>query len=233
MSAKYPLASRALVAGGALVTLAVGALLGSASASAHISVGADDPTRGDTATLTFRVPNESQTGSPTTGFSITVPDLTAVSTAATPGWTARLDRNTAASTVRSVSWSATPNGGIGTDQFGLFVLRVKLPDADTVSFPATQTYADGTVVHWDQPAPAGGAEPEHPAPQLSLAAAGTDPEQHEHAAATPAQAPVAPGPAATAPSAAAGPDNTARALAGGALLLAGLGIGLGLARRRS
>ena len=122
-------------------------------------VTADDAVRGESAVLTFRVPNESETGSPTTGLTVALPDLTSVSTAVMPGWTATLDRDTAAGTVRSVTWKAEPGTGVGTDQFGLFVLRAKLPDSAAVSFPATQTYADGTVVRWDQPEAVGGEEP--------------------------------------------------------------------------
>ena len=74
-----------------------------------------------------------------------------------------------------MTWTAAPDGGIPVDQFGVFRISVKLPDADTVSFPATQTYADGAVVKWDQPPAAGGAEPEHPAPTLVLAGGSTPP----------------------------------------------------------
>ncbi|EUA56775.1 hypothetical protein I553_8829 [Mycobacterium xenopi 4042] len=81
-----------------------------------------------------------------------------------PGWTAKLDRDAASGAVRSVTWTAVPNGGIPADQFALFRISLKLPDSDTVTFPATQTYADGSVVKWDEPPLPGGAEPEHPAP---------------------------------------------------------------------
>jgi uncharacterized protein HemX len=94
----------------------------------------------------------------------------------------------------------------------VFRISAKLPDADTVSFPATQTYADGAVVKWDQPAAPGGPEPEHPAPTLALTA-GQAPPPPTHQAA----------PA----------DNTARILAGAALLLGALGIGLALVARRT
>ena len=39
-------------------------------------------------------------------------------------------------------------------------------------FTATQTYSDGEVVSWSDPTMEGQDEPEHPAPVLSLAAAG-------------------------------------------------------------
>jgi hypothetical protein len=101
-----------------------------------------------------------------------------------------------------------------------------LPDTDTVSFPATQTYSDGTVVKWDQPSPPGGDEPEHPAPTLALSAAATGAphEHHRPSAAAPANQ-------ATAPSSAS--DDTARILGGAALVVAALGIAIALIRRRT
>ena len=226
------LISRALITTAAAGTLAFGAVVGSAPASAHVHVDADEAVQGDSAILTFRVPNESDAGSPTTALSVALPSLTSVSTAVMPGWTARLDRDDAAGTVRSVTWSAAPNSGIGADQFGLFALRVKLPNSPTVSFPATQTYADGTVVHWDQQPLPGGGEPEHPAPMLTLTA-GTGETEADHTTAGAPPAAEAPAPvAAAAEQPGRGPDNVARALAGGALLLAALGIAVALVRRR-
>ena len=64
--------------------------------------------------------------------------------------------------------------GISSDQFALFRVSVKLPEGDSVAFPATQTYSDGTVVRWDQPPLPGGGEPEYPAPVLSLTGARVD-----------------------------------------------------------
>ena len=112
------LISRALITTAAAGTLAFGAVVGSAPASAHVHVDADadEAVQGDSAILTFRVPNESDAGSPTTALSVALPNLTSVSTAVMPGWTARLDRDDAAGTVRSVTWSAAPNSWIGADQ---------------------------------------------------------------------------------------------------------------------
>ncbi len=135
-----------------------------------------------------------------------------------PGWTARLDRDAAAGTVRSVTWTAAPGTGITSDQFALFRISVKLPDTETVSFPATQTYSDGTVVRWDQAPQPGGGEPEYPAPVLTLT--GTD------------AAPVDDHPTPVVASASA--DNSARWLAGGALVVAAVAVAAALlARRRS
>jgi hypothetical protein len=119
--------------------------------------------------------------------------------------------------VRSVTWTAAPNAGIGVDQFALFRISVQLPDTDTVSFPATQTYSDGVVVKWDQPPLPGGGEPEHPAPTLTLAAGSPAPHAHAHAAAPQSKS----------------PDNTARLLAAAALAVAAIGLGLALFRRRA
>jgi uncharacterized protein YcnI len=239
------LTSRALITAAATTALAVGALAGSAPAFAHVHVDADDPVQGDSAIVTFQVPNESDSGSPTTALSVALPNLTSVSTAVLPGWTAKLDRDDAAGTVRSVTWSASPNNGIGADQFGLFAIRVTLPNSPTVSFPATQTYADGTVVHWDQQPLPGGGEPEHPAPMLTLAAGGgqtgsehTTSEHTSVAAAPPETTAETPAPTAAAADQpgngrSQGPDNVARVLAGGALLVAALGVALALGRRRA
>ena len=97
---------------------------------------------------------------------------------------------------------------------------MKLPDAKSISLPATQTYSDGTVVKWDQPTPPGGAEPENPVPEIALTgskAAGDD------------------GMATTATQPAAAPtDGTARWLAGGALALSVIAVATAvLVRRRA
>ena len=79
--------------------------------------------------LTFRVPDESEKGALTTQLSVALPDVASASTEAMPGWTARLDRDAAAGTVRSVTWTAAPGTGISSDQFALFRISVRLPDA--------------------------------------------------------------------------------------------------------
>ena len=51
------------------------------------------------------------------------------------------------------------------------------PDSAQLAFPAVQTYSDGTEAAWIEPTVAGQAEPERPAPVLTLtapAAAGHD-----------------------------------------------------------
>jgi uncharacterized protein YcnI len=193
----------------------------SASAWAHVHASSDDAVRGATAIVTFEVPNESGTGAATTALTVVLPNVASALAETTPGWTTKLDRDAASGVSRSVTWTAAPNSGIGVDQFGLFRISMQLPDADTVSFPATQTYSDGSVVKWDQPAQAGGGEPEHPAPTLTLTA-----ESGAHGHHTPA----APG-AESEPSKSLS-DNIARLLGGAGLVVGALAVILALNRRR-
>jgi len=209
----------------ATATAALGALtvLTAAPAWAHVHVEADHAQPGAEATLTFEVPNESEKGAATTELTVTLPNLTSVSTQQMPGWTVRLDRDTSAGTVKSITWTAAPSAGIPPDQFALFRVALLLPKTDSVSFPTTQTYSDGTVVKWDEPTPPGGAEPEHPSPTLALAGAAAD----EHGA-TLAAAPK-PGSAAAVST----PDDTARWLAGAGIALGVAAVGLTVWRRRA
>jgi uncharacterized protein YcnI len=190
----------------ALISVAASAALiggfGTATASAHVRVDADNHEPGSYAVLTFKVPNESEKGALTTQLSVKLPYVTSASTEVMPGWTARLERDVAAGTVSSVTWTAAPGSGVGPDQFASFRISVKLPEEATVSLPATQTYSDGSVVKWDKPTPAGGDEPEYPAPELALAA----PAQQE--------------------------DHTARWLAGGAMVLAAAALLAAILMRR-
>ena len=212
---------RALITLGATgVGLGIIALSGAAPAWAHVhaDADADNPAPGATSMVTFQVPGESENGALTTRLSVKLPDVASARTEVMPGWTATLERDAAAGTVRSVTWTADPRVGISSDQFALFRVSVKLPEGDSVTFPTTQTYSDGTVVRWDQAPLPGGGEPEHPAPALSLTGAPpTGMDDHEMTAQA---APTA--------------DNAARWLAGGAITLAAVGIAAALiARRRS
>jgi hypothetical protein len=129
-----------------------------------------------------------------------------------------------------VIWTAAPTVGISSDQFALFHVSVTLPNQPSITLPATQTYSDGTVVRWDQAPLANGAEPEYPAPVLHL----TGSADHAAGADQPPPAPTATAMAEPEPAASptAAPDNTARWLAGGALILAAVGVVAAVAGRR-
>lgn len=230
MSPHRSLICRALISAAATATLYLGATAAIAPASAHVQASSDDAVRGGMAMVTFHVPNESTKGAATTALTINLSNVTSVQAETLPGWTAKLDRDSSSGAVRSVTWTAAQNGGIPIDQFGLFRISVKLPDADTVSFPATQTYADGSVVKWDQQAQAGGDEPSNPAPVLTLSGGPMPQAHHGNPASTPT--PVAE----AAPSAQkqrAPADNIARVLGGAALLIGAVGIGTALVIRRT
>jgi uncharacterized protein YcnI len=221
---------RALTAAVAAAGLTVGSVVGAGAASAHVHAEAEDAVRGEFAVVTFRVPNESETGSPTTKLIVQLPEIESASTRAMPGWASSLEHDAVAGTVRTITWSAQPGGGIQADQYEVFAVNVKLPNADTATFPVIQMYSDGTTVRWDEPPLVNGAEPEHPAPTLALlSAAGEVPDtrpgaKHERLLASLS--------AAAGRERELGPDNIARALGGGALLLAALGVGISLVRRR-
>jgi uncharacterized protein YcnI len=222
MSRHHRSVLRALIAAAAAALIYLGSAATSAPAFAHVHATSDDAVRGNMALVVFQVPNESAAGAATTALKVRLFDVASVRTETMPGWTVALDRDPASGNVRSVTWTAVPHGGIPVDQFGLFRISVKLPDTDTVSFPATQTYSDGSAVNWDQPPLPDGGEPEHPAPMLTLTA-GPKPAPGHHMNApsiTPAER--------AGPS----PDNAARVLGGVALLVAALGICLALVRRR-
>ena len=170
------------------IALAVGAFAG--TASAHVTIGAlGEVAPGEFAKIAFAVPNE-QDQSSTTKVEVQMPkdqSLPFVSVAPKPGWTVatttrKLDKPitmegaTIDTVVDTVTWTATDGGGIGAGQFDQFWVSVgPIPEGvDHLDFPAVQTYANGDVVRWIEPTPAGGAEPEHPMPTLGIGAATGD-----------------------------------------------------------
>ncbi|MEZ0053882.1 uncharacterized protein YcnI [Mycobacterium sp. MAA66] len=183
----------------ALATAAAIAL--AAPAAAHVKVSGEG-TQGGWGVLTFRVPTESDTAS-TTDLLVTLPDdqpIVSVSTQQKPGWTATVtkkrlavpqkddDGNEVSEYVSAVEWKATgPGAAIPPGQFDTFSISAgPLPKVPSLSLPALQTYSDGKVVNWNEKAAAGQAEPEHPAPTMTLKAAGETAPTAAPAAATPA-----------------------------------------------
>lgn len=152
-------------------------------ASAHIRLDGDSGTAvaGSTATLTFRVPTESDTAS-TVGVTVTFPEnepFGSVQPLYKPGWDVRvatksLPRPVKDSTgtqitsyVASVTWTAT-GGGIPAQLYDTFTARAgAVPDASSIPLPALQTYSDGTTVDWSEIAQ-GDSVPQHPAPILTI-----------------------------------------------------------------
>jgi uncharacterized protein YcnI len=164
----------------ALSTVALVAI--AAPASAHVGVSSPDAAKEGFGKAVFRVPNESDTAA-TTKIVVTLPASTPfafVSAESKPGWKATVTKAPLAKpttvgdydlteAVSTVTWTAE-DGGIPVGQFDEFAISGgPFPDAASISFDAQQTYADGEVVDWNQKQAKGAAEPEHPAPVLTLA----------------------------------------------------------------
>jgi periplasmic copper chaperone A len=219
MPRRFVLRAGAIVAASALV--AIGA---ASSASAHVTVSSPDAKPGGYAKLVFRVPTESDNTS-TTKLVVSLPKdhpFAHVGAQVKDGWkvekkeeklpaAVKVGDVTLTKAITTVTWTATATG-IPPNDFDEFSLSVgKLPEGvDALSFPADQTYSDGEVVKWADVAK-DGAEAEHPAPTLKLAAAIT---------------PVA----ATSTDSS---DTVARWLGGGGLLVGLLGLAFGLRPRRA
>lgn len=229
-----PTSRRTVACVGATLALAAAAtLLTTIPADAHVRVLADSTAAGSFAALTFRVPNESDSAG-TVQVSVQLPQDTPfleVSTKSVPGWRAvateaslpepvQFEGTTLTKAVRTVTWTAGRGSQIAPGQYQEFSLSVgPLPAPGTVSLPAIQTYSNGDVVHWNQPTPASGEEPEHPAPELMVTAA--------EAAGNTSAAPNPP-----AAVAAARPDKVARGLGVAGLVVGAAGLAVALAARR-
>ncbi len=166
-----------------MAAAAVALFVSALPASAHVTVSSPDASPGGFGKLVFRVPTESEKAS-TTQVTVKLPEATPfgfVSSRPIPGWKVttterKLDKPvkaegfTLTKAVGTVTWTAARGHGLGPGQFDEFELSVgpfpKKPGS--LVLPATQTYSDGQVVRWDQPTPASGDEPEHPAPTLDV-----------------------------------------------------------------
>jgi len=173
------------------LALAVGVLLigGAGVASAHVTVNPNTATPGSYAKLTFRVPTESATAT-TVKLTVKLPTdhpFPSVSVMPVPGWSTKVTtsalnppvtegRFNLTEAVSSITWTADDGVGIKLDEFMEFSISVgPVPDVPSMTFPADQTYSDGSVVSWNQIAkPGSTAELDHPAPVLTIGAASTD-----------------------------------------------------------
>ena len=178
-----------------VVLTALGLVIGAGVASAHVTVNPGTATTGSYTVLTFRVPNESakaQTVAVTVQFPTDHP-FASVSLRRQPGWTATVVRSrlakpitdddnlTITEAVSSITWKAAAGQGITLGEFAEFEVSVgPVPEVASLEFPTAQSYSDGTVVRWNQPTPAGGEEPDHPVPTLTVLPAGDDADGHSH-----------------------------------------------------
>lgn len=184
--------SRRVIRRGVALSIAVaaaiaGGLLLATPASAHVTVSAPGATEGGDATMTFTVPTESQTAS-TVGLKVQLPaaaPIAAVYVQPKAGWTYTItmskpsipvsgDDGAVSQVVSEIDWKvAAGNRGIKPGEFDQFVISAgPLPKQSTLTFKVIQQYSDRSTVSWiEEPAPGSTAEPQHPAPTLSLAPA--------------------------------------------------------------
>lgn len=229
-------------------------LLGTGTALAHVAIVTGPAAPGSYASVGFRVPNESDSAA-TTKVEIQLPTdtpLASVSAQQAPGWTIATTETTFPAPITvgdftidkaTTTVTFTADGaGLAPHEFTVFTLMVgPIPDVESLTFAAVQTYDDGEVVSWNQPTPASGEEPEHPAPVLTIsgaAAAGDDDDggmamttgSTDATSAEPATA----GSISAGTTTASNTDTTARVLgiAGIVLGLAGVATGVILARAR-
>ncbi|MGA9871802.1 MAG: YcnI family protein [Rhodococcus sp. (in: high G+C Gram-positive bacteria)] len=200
-------------------------VFGAGAASAHVTVAAPGAEQGGYTVLTFRVPTESDTAA-TSSVKVELPGLNSARTQPIPGWTSTVDKN-AEGLATAVTWTAAPGSEVLPGQFQQFLLSAgPLPEEESVSFPAVQTYNDGEVVEWTQEPAADGSEPELPAPALTLAAAGSSSDGHgSHSAGSETTETTE---AAASSDSSGNSDNTALWVAGVALVLGALGAALGI-----
>jgi len=223
---------------------------GTGIASAHVRVSSQDATPGGYGVMTFRVPNESDTAS-TVSLRIQLPTdtpLTFVQAEPVPGWTitatttqldppVEADGDTVTEAVSVVQFSAADGGGIAPGQFQEFrLLGGPFPDADDLTLPVVQTYSDGSESAWIEPTVAGQAEPQSPAPVLSLSGGSGEAAADAHGSGdTATDTATDTASSAATPAGDEGGDGLAvtALVLGGLGLLAGLGgLFLGLSARR-
>ncbi|MGH3508697.1 MAG: YcnI family protein [Nocardioidaceae bacterium] len=165
-----------------ILTVLALTVLAASPASAHVAISPATAPAGSAAELTFRVPNE-EAHAATTKLVVQLPvahPIAQLLVRPIPGWSSTVrtrkltkplvtDDGSFSSVVSLVTWSG---GRISPGQYQDFTLSADpLPDKPVrLVFKALQFYSNGDVVRWiDVPVP-GLAEPEHPAPVLTVTA---------------------------------------------------------------
>ena len=219
-------------------------------ASAHVTVSPDTTAAESYASLTFRVPTESDDAS-TEQLVVDLPADTpflSVTPRTLPGWDVEVEVEeldepfevegaTVSEAPARITWTAQKGNGVPPHEYQEFAVRVgALPaDGTEVVLPAHQTYTDGSVVDWDDLATDDGTEPEAPAPVFTTTAAEAEDGHHGAAAdASGGAGDAADGDAAAGGGASADDavDPLGRWLGGAGLVLGAAGLGAALLTRR-
>lgn len=149
-------------------------VVGGPPAGAHIEITPESAPRGSLSVLGVVVPNESDTAS-TVRLELEFPTaqpILAVLVQPIPGWQTTVEKQAVTQngqSVDAISRVTWTGGSFGPGQFQQFYIRAALPKTGKrLTFKALQTYSDGQVVRWIEPAVKGAPEPEKPAPVLVL-----------------------------------------------------------------
>lgn len=175
-------AVRAALVGAMAAGALAGGLTFASPALADVTVTPAQAYRGDAARLTFRVPDE-RTGSYTTKVELRLPESTPIAEVypmSVPDWgpsttTRPLDEplrgihhGPVSEVTSTVTWVRTaPPATPAVAE--LVVSLGPMPEAEWLVFDVTQTYSDGTQVHWNTP-PGAAVAGANPAPVVALAA---------------------------------------------------------------
>lgn len=145
--------------------VAASALACAPAARAHVAVAPTTAAPGATETLSFIV-GHGCNGQPTTALRVEFPKaVTAVEAQPKVGWSSTIEAMPDGG--HAVTW----RGGEPLTKADSFPVRARLPSQGAkASFVAVQSCGE-TTVRWDEPVPADGAKPKHPAPVVTLAAA--------------------------------------------------------------
>jgi uncharacterized protein YcnI len=192
-AARRPVPRRTRVVAGATLGLGL-ALSAPLAASAHVELEASSTAPAALSVLTFAVGHGCE-GSATTALAIRFPaDVRAVKPTLAPGWSIAEQEAADGTTVTYTADTPLPDALRATVQVEA-LLPVDGAAGDVVAFPTLQTCVEGST-DWAE-TPAAGAEPDHPAPTVTLTDAtsatgtGTAPSA-DAASATHAAAPVDP-----------------------------------------
>ena len=174
-----------------LILAALGALVLVPAATAHVTLNPNEVPAGSFSRFAVRVPTE-RPDADTTKVVLQLPEgLAFVGFQPKPGWTRTVtmeklanpvtndEGETVTERIATVTWEG---GKIAPGEFDEFGMSAKVPDtAETLVFPATQTYSNGEVVHW-----VGAADADTPAPRVMLTAAAGESDSHTDTTAAPA-----------------------------------------------
>ncbi|WP_454860387.1 YcnI family copper-binding membrane protein [Promicromonospora soli] len=235
-------ARRALAAAPATAVL----VLLPTAAYAHVTVNPDTTAAESYASLTFRVPTESETAS-TEKLVVDLPTGTpflSVTPRTLPGWDVEVEVEkldepfevegaTVSEAPSRVTWTAEKGYEVPPHEYQEFAVRVgALPEEGTeIVLPAHQTYTDGNVVDWDELVTGDGKEPSAPAPVFTTTAAEAESGHHGAATSDGAALDAAAGEAAVADAAPA-VDPMGRGLGVAGIVIGAAGVGAALLTRR-